>query len=161
MIIIVMVMMNTDDDDNTDLVIKSSCFWIPGDSLEKVNLFAKMNNIWCQRIIQLLESSTFISGDAESTFAKLSHPASIGWVAPLTLFPSSSSSIEPSTTILVKIGYFPWKCTNLSGKIWVAADSQRRRNNMRRNNIILLKAEKTQFMQYVQTQQNKIFNAIE
>ena len=32
-------------------------------------------------------------------------------------------------TNLVKFAYFPWKCTNLSGKSWVAADSQRRRNN--------------------------------
>ena len=39
-------------------------------------------------------------------------------------------SIEPYTTqIYGNLGYFPWKCTNLSGKIWVAADSQRRRNN--------------------------------
>ena len=33
------------------------------------------------------------------------------------------------TQIYGNLGYFPWKCTNLSGKIWVAADSQRRRNN--------------------------------
>ena len=32
--------------------------------------------------------------------------------------------------MLMKIGYFPWKCTNLSRKILVAADSQRRRNKI-------------------------------
>ena len=45
-------------------------------------------------------------------------------------------SIEPYTTqIYGNLGYFPWKCTNLSGKIWVATDSQSQRNNVKKSNF--------------------------
>ena len=40
-----------------------------------------------------------------------------------------SDQMMTLTTILVNIGYFPWKCTNLSRKIWAVADSWQRRNN--------------------------------
>ena len=75
-IIIIMVIMNTDDDDNnydnidddddTDLA-KSSCFWSLSDSFDKEDLFAEINNLnWCQRVIQLLENSTFPSQNSEN-----------------------------------------------------------------------------------------------
>ena len=61
-------------------------------------------------------------------------PGTRSWSAKASFCESSNDqvvlSIVSSTTIFVKIGYFPWKCTNLSGKIWVAADRQRRRNNV-------------------------------